>query len=143
MDFRPMQPPFRSSVKNVHTGERRHLYFSAEPAGCALLAPRIKKRSPAETGQSGKDGSYRKEGMADGPGIGATCTILMSKQRLVEKVPVRFRTNAWIDLYLRNDCRVQRRKTPLERGSGRGGVFWAGKLIALQKPFRTQIIGFQ
>jgi hypothetical protein len=42
--------------------------------------------------------------MADGPGIGATCTILMSKQRLVEKVPVRFRTNAWIDLYLRNDC---------------------------------------
>lgn len=30
--------------------------------------------------------------MADGPGIGATCTILMSKQRLVEKVPVRFRT---------------------------------------------------
>ncbi|ANP84520.1 hypothetical protein BA011_01380 [Rhizobium leguminosarum] len=62
------------------------------------------KRSPAETGQSGKDGSYRKEGMADGPGIGATCTILMSKQRLVEKVPVRFRTNAWIDLYLRNAC---------------------------------------
>ncbi|NKM26566.1 hypothetical protein E0I74_20335 [Rhizobium laguerreae] len=62
------------------------------------------KRSPAETGQSGKDGSYRKEGMADGPGIGATCTILMSKQRLVEKVPVRFRTNAWINLYLLDDC---------------------------------------
>lgn len=42
--------------------------------------------------------------MADGPGIGATCTILMAKQRLVEKVPVRFRTNAWINLYLRNGC---------------------------------------
>ncbi|MBY3218701.1 hypothetical protein HFO21_30795 [Rhizobium laguerreae] len=104
MDFRPMQPPFRSSVKNVHMVERRHLLFFGGTAGCALLAPRIKKRSPAETGQSGKDGSYRKEGMADGPGIGATCTILMSKQRLVEKVPVRFRTNAWIDLHLRNDC---------------------------------------
>ncbi|MBY5332028.1 hypothetical protein [Rhizobium leguminosarum] len=35
--------------------------------------------------------------MADGPGIGATCTILMAKQRLIEKVPVRFRTSAWID----------------------------------------------
>ncbi|MBY3248859.1 hypothetical protein [Rhizobium laguerreae] len=61
------------------------------------------KRSPAETGQSGKDGSYRKEGMADGPGIGATCTILLAKQRLIEKVPVRFRTDAWINLYLLDD----------------------------------------
>ncbi|MGO6675579.1 hypothetical protein [Rhizobium leguminosarum] len=58
--------------------------------------------------------------MADGPGIGATCTILVAKQRLIEKVPVRFRTNAWNNLYLRNDCLVWRRKTPLERGSGKG-----------------------
>ncbi|MBY3120940.1 hypothetical protein HFO61_30755 [Rhizobium leguminosarum] len=104
MDFRPMQPPFRSSVKNVHTVERRHLLFLGGTGWLRFARAADQKRSPAETGQSGKDGSYRKEGMADGPGIGATCTILMSKQRLVEKVPVRFRTNAWIDLYLRNDC---------------------------------------
>ncbi|WP_168272819.1 hypothetical protein [Rhizobium leguminosarum] len=90
-----------------------------EPAGCALLAA-DQKRSPAETGQSEKDGSYRTEGVADGPGIGATCTILLAKQRLIEKVPVRFRTNALSNLYFLNDCRIQRRKTPLERGSGKG-----------------------
>ncbi|MBY5441356.1 hypothetical protein HFO95_32470 [Rhizobium leguminosarum] len=73
-------------------------------SGWLRFARRGSKKEPRRDGQSGKDGSYRKEGMADGPGIGATCTILMAKQRLVEKVPVRFRTNAWINLYLRNGC---------------------------------------
>ncbi len=83
------------------SNSRRGLFLGG--TGWLRVARRGSKRSPAETGQSAKDGSYRKEGMADGPGIGATCTILMAKLRLIEEVPMRFRTNAWIDLYLRND----------------------------------------
>jgi hypothetical protein len=37
------------------------------------------KGAPPKRGNLGKDGSHRKEEMADGPWIAATCTILMAK----------------------------------------------------------------